>query len=127
MLGDAAGLAGHDVGVADGVEQRGLAVVDVAHDGHHRRPRLQILGPIRHVEQAFLDVGLRDAVDRVAELGGDQFGGVGVDHVAGLHDLALLHEELDDVDRALGHALASSWMVIVSGSMTSRAIFSRGS
>ena len=31
VLGDAAGLAGDDVGVADAVEQRGLAVVDVAH------------------------------------------------------------------------------------------------
>ena len=36
VLGDAARLAGHDVGLADGVEQRGLAVVDVAHDGHDR-------------------------------------------------------------------------------------------
>ena len=106
MLGDAAGFAGHDIGVADGVEQRGLAVVDVAHDGDDRRPRLQILGPVRHVEHAFLDVGLGDAADRVAEFGGDQLGRVGVDHVAGLHDLALLHEELDDVDRAFRHAAA---------------------
>ena len=30
------------VGVPDGVEQLGLAVVDVAHHGHHRRPGLQI-------------------------------------------------------------------------------------
>ena len=37
MLGDAAGFAGDHVGLADGVEQRGLAVVDVAHDGHDRR------------------------------------------------------------------------------------------
>jgi hypothetical protein len=37
MLGDAAGFARHDIGVADGVEQRGLAVVDVTHDGHDRR------------------------------------------------------------------------------------------
>ena len=43
MLGDAASLAGDDIGVADGVEQRGLAVIDVAHDGDHRRPRLEIL------------------------------------------------------------------------------------
>ena len=41
VLGDAARLAGHDVGLADVVEQRRLAVVDVAHDGDHRRPRLQ--------------------------------------------------------------------------------------
>ncbi len=36
VLGDAAGLAGHHVGLADGVEQAGLAVVDVTHDGDHR-------------------------------------------------------------------------------------------
>ena len=42
-LGDAAGLARDDVGAADGVEQSGLAVIDMAHDGDHRRTRLQIL------------------------------------------------------------------------------------
>ena len=39
VLGDAARLAGDDIGLADRVEQRGLAVVDVAHDGDHRRAR----------------------------------------------------------------------------------------
>ena len=39
VLGDAAGFAACDVGGADGVEQRGLAVVDVAHDGDDRRAR----------------------------------------------------------------------------------------
>ena len=39
VLGDAAGLAGDDVGVADAVEQQRLAVVDVAHDGDDRRAR----------------------------------------------------------------------------------------
>ena len=42
VLGDPAGLAGDDVGVADLVEQRGLAVVDVAHDRDDRRPRLLV-------------------------------------------------------------------------------------
>ena len=32
VLGDAAGLARRDAGLADGIEQRGLAVVDVAHE-----------------------------------------------------------------------------------------------
>ena len=41
VLGDAAGLAGDHIGLADGVEQRRLAVVDVAHDGDHRRTRLE--------------------------------------------------------------------------------------
>ena len=39
VLGDAAGLAGDHVGRADGVEQLGLAVVDVAHDRDDRRAR----------------------------------------------------------------------------------------
>ena len=43
VLGDAAGLAGRDLGLADGVEQRGLAVVDVAHDRDHRRALDQVL------------------------------------------------------------------------------------
>ena len=37
VLGDAAGFAGRHLGAADVVQQRGLAVIDVAHDGHHRR------------------------------------------------------------------------------------------
>ena len=36
-LGDATSLAGDHVGLADRVEQLGLAVVDVTHDGDHRR------------------------------------------------------------------------------------------
>ena len=36
VLGDATGLAGGDLGLADRVQQRCLAVVDVAHDRHDR-------------------------------------------------------------------------------------------
>src|SRR3712207_1007442 len=43
VLGDAAGLARHHVGVADGVEQLRLPVVDVAHDGDDRRTDLPVL------------------------------------------------------------------------------------
>ncbi len=39
LLRDTAGLALCDVGLAERVEQRGLAVVDVAHDGHDGRAR----------------------------------------------------------------------------------------
>ena len=46
MLGDAAGFMGDDVGAADRVEQRRLAVIDVAHDGHDGRTRLQAFGRI---------------------------------------------------------------------------------
>ena len=43
VLGDAAGLALDHVGLADRVEQLGLTVVDVTHDGHDRRPGDQAL------------------------------------------------------------------------------------
>ena len=43
VLGNAAGLARRHVGVADIVQQGGLAVVDVAHDHHPRGAGLQIL------------------------------------------------------------------------------------
>ena len=42
VLGDATGLALAHVGLADGVQQAGLAVVDVTHHGDHRRPGLQM-------------------------------------------------------------------------------------
>ena len=105
VLGDAAGLAADHVGRADGVEQRGLAVVDVTHDGHDRRARRQLRRIVGDVEHAFLDVGFGDALDAVAEFLGDELGGVGVDHVVDRHHLALLHQDLDDVDGALGHAV----------------------
>ena len=49
MLGDATGFASRDLGATDEVEQRGLAVVDMAHHRHDRRARLHVrlvvLGP----------------------------------------------------------------------------------
>ena len=43
MLRDAARLARDHTGMAYRVEQRGLTVVDMAHDRDHGRPRFQIL------------------------------------------------------------------------------------
>ena len=105
MLRDAAGFAGDHVGLADRVEQRGLAVVDVAHDGHDRRTGDEVLVHVRRVEQAFLDVRFRDALHRVAELLRDELRGIGIDHVGDLVHLALLHQELDHVHGALRHAV----------------------
>ena len=44
VLRDAARFASGNVGGADRVEQRGLAVVDVAHDRDHRRTRRRLRG-----------------------------------------------------------------------------------
>ena len=84
MLRDAAGFAGDDVGLAQRVEQRCLAVIDMAHDGDDRRARLQRAVFIFGALQAFEHVGFGDALDGVAIFGGDEFGGVGVDHVVDL-------------------------------------------
>src|SRR5262249_33644241 len=56
-------------------------------------------------DEAFFDVGFRDALHRVAELGGHQLGGVVVDDVVDLQHHALTHQELDDLDAAGGHAV----------------------
>ena len=43
VLGDPAGLTRRHLGLADRVKQRGLAVVDVTHDRHYRRPLDQLV------------------------------------------------------------------------------------
>ena len=105
VLGDAAGLALGHVGLADGVEQRGLAVVDVAHDGDDRRPRQLVLVGVGRAREALLDVGFGHALGRVAELAHDQLGGIGVDRVVDLVHRALAHQEPDHIDGALRHAV----------------------
>jgi len=64
VLGDAAGLAVGDARLADVVEQGGLAMVDVAHDSHHGRARLQDDVLLVH----FLRFGKQGI--RIVELGG---------------------------------------------------------
>ena len=104
VLSDAAGFARHHIGVADRVEQRRLAVVDMAHDGDDRRARNGGAFVVGLIEQAFLDVGFGDALDRMAHFLGDELGVVGIEHVGQGHHAALAHQKLDHVDRALGHA-----------------------
>ena len=43
VLGDSTRLAGDHVGADDAVQQRSLSVVDMAQEGHDRRPRAQRL------------------------------------------------------------------------------------
>ena len=83
VLGDAARLAGHHVGVSNVVQQRGLAVVHVAHHHHHRGPVLQVLLLVLGgVDQALLN-GDNDLLLHLApQLHGHQRGGVIVNHIA---------------------------------------------
>ena len=105
VLGDAAGLGGRNIGRADGIEQRRLAVIDVAHDGDDGRARLQVRRIVRSIEHALFDIRFGDTPHGVTELLGDDLGGVGVDRIGDLRHVTLLHEDADHVDRALGHAI----------------------
>ena len=105
VLRDATGLAAGNVGLADRIQQRGLAVIDVAHDGHDRSAQLQMLVGVLGADEAFLDVGFRNAFHLVAELGDQQLGGIGIQNVGDLVQRALLHQQANDVDTLLRHAV----------------------
>src|SRR6266852_2430805 len=77
----------------------------MAHDGHDRRSRMQHCRNVNLIEQTFFNVRFGDASYGVAEFLGEELGCVGIDRVGDLGHLALLHQELDHVDRAFGHAV----------------------
>ena len=105
VLRDAAGFARGHLGAADVVEQRGLAVIDVTHDGDDRRTRLQVLGRRLRALQVLLDLVLLEHLRRVAHLLDHEHRGVLIDRlVDGRHD-AHVHQDLDDFGRLDRHLL----------------------
>ena len=92
VLGDAAGLALSDARRTDGVEQRRLAVVDVAHDRDDRRACDDVLGTdilgfdLQHLlfEGLHLDVG--------AEFAGDHRRGLVVERAVDRHHQPPVHQ-----------------------------------
>jgi hypothetical protein len=97
VLGDAAGLARDDVRLADRVEQRRLAVVDVTHDRDDGRAVDEILGIV--VERGLrVDlVGRVDDLDLLVELVRDHLHGIVGEGLGERRHLAQLHQLLDDV------------------------------
>ena len=103
MLRDAAGLVRLHMRVADAIEERRLAVVDVAHDRNDRRTELQALrvvldfGDLRRVDVR------RQLFARDAKLRRDERGRIEIDFLVDRrHDA---HEEqlLDDFRRRAAH------------------------
>ena len=79
MLRNAARLARGDVGLADIVQQRGLAVVNVTHDGDDRRTGLQLIFGIlraRFLSQRILSRAIELHFKLYAKLGADQRSGI---------------------------------------------------
>ena len=97
-LRDAAGLACGNVGLADGIQNTGLAVVNVAHNADHRGTLHQILLRILFLrEQALLDGHMHLVLDLCVELLCQQRSGIKIDHIVdGVH-LAHLHELGNDL------------------------------
>ena len=102
VLGDTARFARHDVGLPDVVEERGLAVVDVAHDRDDRRARDLQLGRLVGLLGLQLGRVLIFAHRLEAERRGDQLDLVEVEPLVHRdHEAQLLERELDDLGR--GH------------------------
>ena len=108
VLRDAAGFARDHVGVADTVEELGLAVVDVAHHRHDGRARWTCLVLFvarlgRHGEHALefdlLFLTRLDELDLCADLGGEQFEHVVGQRLCRRDHLALLQQVAHDIGR----------------------------
>ena len=98
MLGDAAGLALGDLGLTDRIEQRGLAVVNVAHDDNDRIARLELLlAVLALVKQLLLDGDMDFLFDLAAHLLRNDRSGVEVDDLGNRRHHAQLDQALDDI------------------------------
>ena len=95
VLGDAAALGLDDVRLADPVQKRGLAVVDVAQDRDDRGPRLQV----------FRVAAVGERVEQII------FGGALVDHLELDAELHGQHDGQLVVERAL---MVASWFMVIS-------------
>ena len=97
ILRDATGLGIDDARGADSVDEGGLAMVDVAHDGDNRRALLQARGVIDDLE--FLETGLvhhRLFLEVVVVFQADSADGLVIEQLVDGDGLATKEEELDD-------------------------------
>ena len=100
VLRDAAGLAGRDLGLADRVEQRRLAVVDVAHDRDHRRAVDQLLVGVLEGGLLLGLLGRADHLDLLVEGLGQHLDRLVGERLGERRHLAQLHQLLDHLGGA---------------------------
>ena len=96
VLGDAACLACGDLGLADVIEERGLAVIDMAHDRDHGRPRQFLDDRAIDALDIGLDLVVTEELGGVAHLLDHQHGGVLVDGLVDGGHQTQVHHDLDD-------------------------------
>ena len=107
VLGDATGFACDDVRVADGVEQAGLTVVDVTHDGDDGRTDLEVFVGLvlellvevdaEALEELAVFVLGRDHLDLVAELFAEHLEGRLVERLRRRRHLTEVEQHGDEV------------------------------
>ena len=105
VLGDAPGLAGHHAGVADMIEKRGLAVVDVSHDRDHRCPWLALALDLQRLPKVLLHLVLGHDLGLVAEFLDQQDRGVLVERLVDRGHDAHAHQGLDRLAGLNAHPL----------------------
>src|SRR5690606_25925874 len=105
VLSNATGFTGGYTGAPDVVEQRGLAVVHVAHDGDHRSAGDFLTLVLHGLGQAVLEIAFLDLLDLVTHVFGDDGGGVLIQYLVDGHHGAVLEHVLDDFGRLDRHLL----------------------
>ena len=106
MLGNATRFAGYHFGIADIVEQRGFAVINVTHDGHHRRAA----GHIHDIAFRFGHHLLFQLIFLEQDIGvpqffGDQRRGFLIEQLVDGHHRAHLHHHFDQIAGLDAHFL----------------------
>src|SRR5712692_2925864 len=107
MLRNPTGLAFRHLRLPDGIKQRGLAVIDMAHDRHDRWPRLKLDLLLRlhdGIQQLFSGL-LRRHIDLDPVLLRNDHGCINVHGLIEREHLAHIHQLAHDVGRALSHQL----------------------
>src|SRR6185437_626582 len=105
VLRNAAGLAGRNLGAPDVIEERGLAVIDVTHDGHDGGARLELRRLRLGALQVFLDLVLLQNLRRMTHLLDHEHRRVLIDRLVDRRHHAHVHEDFDDLGRLDGHLL----------------------
>ena len=105
VLGNTTGFAGGNLGTTDIVEQRGLTVVNVTHDGHDRRTRCGLAFELQRFGQGIFQGRVADQGDLVAQLFGDQLSGLLIEHLVDGDRSTQLEHELDDFSGLDRHLL----------------------
>jgi hypothetical protein len=106
VLGDASSLAGHNVGAADCIQELGLTVVDVTHDGHHRRTNNEVFLvlflieiDIETLEKFLVLVFRRDNLDLVTKLRSEDLEGGRIQRLGRSGHFTELEQHGDQVPR----------------------------